>query len=141
MDDVLVDEALSVHYGQFYVSEAGKGNAEFEAAFRGQANGLLGAAVARFLHITTGLHTGHVWITVSLHVDAPPRDPASEDEVEATTEQIAKIDAALKADGCEGGDIDVGKDGSFEVDDVKCKDGQYDVKLDKDFKIMGKKKE
>ncbi len=84
MDDVLVDEALSVHYGQFYVSEAGKGNAEFEAAFRGQANGLLGAAVASFLHITTGLHTGHVWITVSLHVDAPPRDPASEDEVEAT---------------------------------------------------------
>lgn len=64
-----------------------------------------------------------------------------EKKVEATTEQIAKIDAALKADGCEGGDIDVGKDGSFEVDDVKCKDGQYDVKLDKDFKIMGKKKE
>lgn len=64
-----------------------------------------------------------------------------EKKVEATKEQIAKIDAALKADGCEGGDIDVGKDGSFEVDDVKCKDGQYDVKLDKDFKIMGKKKE
>ncbi|PPD30039.1 MAG: hypothetical protein CTY20_04630 [Hyphomicrobium sp.] len=64
-----------------------------------------------------------------------------EKKAEATKEQIAKIDAALKADGCEGGDIDVGKDGSFEVDDVKCKDGQYDVKLDKDFKIMGKKKE
>lgn len=64
-----------------------------------------------------------------------------EKKVEATKEQIAKIDASLKADGCEGGDIEVEKDGSFEVDDVKCKDGQYDVKLDKDFKITGKKKE
>ena len=23
----------------------------------------------------------------------------------------------------------------FEVDDAKCKDGQYDIKLDKDFKV------
>jgi hypothetical protein len=26
--------------------------------------------------------------------------------------------------------------GYFEVDDAKCKDGQYDVKLDKDFKMI-----
>jgi hypothetical protein len=24
----------------------------------------------------------------------------------------------------------------FEVDDAKCKDGQYDIKLDKDFKLI-----
>ena len=24
----------------------------------------------------------------------------------------------------------------FEVDDAKCKDGQFDVKLDKDFKMI-----
>ena len=27
------------------------------------------------------------------------------------------------------------------ADDVECKDGQYDMTLDKDFKITGKKKE
>jgi hypothetical protein len=26
--------------------------------------------------------------------------------------------------------------GYFEVDDAKCKDGQYDIKLDKDFKLI-----
>jgi hypothetical protein len=26
----------------------------------------------------------------------------------------------------------------FEVDDAKCKDGQFDFKLDKSFKILGK---
>jgi hypothetical protein len=26
--------------------------------------------------------------------------------------------------------------GYFEVDDAKCKDGQYDIKLDKDFKVI-----
>jgi hypothetical protein len=26
--------------------------------------------------------------------------------------------------------------GCFEVDEAKCKDGQYDIKLDKDFKMI-----
>ena len=26
--------------------------------------------------------------------------------------------------------------GVNEVDDAKCKDGQYDIKLDKDFKVI-----
>lgn len=64
-----------------------------------------------------------------------------EKKTDATKEQIAKIDEVLKAESCEGGDIEVKKDGGFEVDDVKCKDGQYDIKLDKDFKITAKKKE
>ena len=25
---------------------------------------------------------------------------------------------------------------AFEVDDAKCKDGEYDIKLDEDFKII-----
>jgi hypothetical protein len=24
----------------------------------------------------------------------------------------------------------------YEVDDAKCRDGQYDIKLDKDFKVI-----
>ena len=26
--------------------------------------------------------------------------------------------------------------GYFEIDDAKCKDGQYDIKLDKNFKLL-----
>ena len=29
----------------------------------------------------------------------------------------------------------------YKADDVECKDGQYDMTLDKDFKITGKEKE
>jgi hypothetical protein len=52
----------------------------------------------------------------------------------------AKITEALKAVGCEGGKMEQETEASgvFEVDDAKCKDGQFDFKLDKDFKILGK---
>jgi hypothetical protein len=49
-----------------------------------------------------------------------------------------KIKAALEALGCTGGKMEKETEGSgyFEVDDAKCKDGQYDIKLDKDFKML-----
>ena len=49
-----------------------------------------------------------------------------------------KIKAALEAFGCTGGKMEKETEGSgyFEVDDAKCKDGQYDIKLDKDFKLI-----
>lgn len=52
----------------------------------------------------------------------------------------AKIAEALKAVGCEGGKMEQETEASgvFEVDDAKCADGQYDFKLDKDFKIVNK---
>jgi hypothetical protein len=52
----------------------------------------------------------------------------------------AKIKAALEAVGCEGGKYEQETEatGVFEVDDAKCKDGQFDFKLDKSFKILGK---
>jgi hypothetical protein len=39
--------------------------------------------------------------------------------------------------GCTGGKMEKETEGSgyFEVDDAKCRDGQYDIKLDKDFKV------
>lgn len=80
-------------------------------------------------------------LAVALLLLLPGLALAQEKGKDATPEQTARIDAALKAEGCEGGDIEVEKDGGFEVDDVKCKDGQYDIKLDKDFKITAKKKE
>ncbi len=52
----------------------------------------------------------------------------------------AKIKAALEAVGCEGGkyEQETKVPGVFEVDDARCKDGQFDFRLDKDFQITGK---
>ena len=40
--------------------------------------------------------------------------------------------------GCSGGKIEQESEGTgvYEVDDAKCKDGQYDIKLDKEFKVI-----
>ncbi len=60
---------------------------------------------------------------------------------EPSKEEADKIAAALKEIGCQGGEADVRKAGGFSLDDVSCKDGQYDIRLDKDFKLVSKKKE
>jgi hypothetical protein len=54
-----------------------------------------------------------------------------------TPADAEKIKAALEAWGCTGGKMEKETEGSgyFEVDDAKCKDGQYDFKLDKDFTV------
>ncbi len=48
-----------------------------------------------------------------------------------------KIQEALAAWGCSGGEMEKESEGSgvFEVDDAKCKGGQYDVKLDANFAV------
>jgi len=50
------------------------------------------------------------------------------------------IEATLKAWGCSGGEMEKETEGTskFEVDDATCADGrQYDVKLDKNFNLIG----
>ena len=49
-----------------------------------------------------------------------------------------KVRATMQAWGCSGGKIEQESEGTgvFEVDDAKCKDGQYDIKLDKDFRVL-----
>jgi hypothetical protein len=49
-----------------------------------------------------------------------------------------KIQATLKAWGCSGGKMEQETEatGVYEVDDAKCHGGQYDIKLDKDFKVI-----
>jgi hypothetical protein len=59
---------------------------------------------------------------------------------EPAAADVAKINEALKAIGCDGGEPEVRKDG-FKVEDVSCKDGQYDITLDKSFKVVKKHKE
>ena len=59
-----------------------------------------------------------------------------------SSEAIAGVQKALGEIGCKVEDEDiVAKGTDFKVEDVECKDGQYDMTLGKDFKITNKKKE
>ena len=55
-----------------------------------------------------------------------------------TPAEAEKIKAALQVLGCTGGKMEKETEASsyFEVDDAQCKDGQYDIKFDKDFKLI-----
>lgn len=57
--------------------------------------------------------------------------PLTEDEMKSAT-------AAASAMGCEGGKWEKETEGTgvFELDDAKCKNGAYDLKFDKDFKLL-----
>ena len=63
--------------------------------------------------------------------------PAFADD-DPTDEEVAKIKAAVEQWGCEGGTYEKETEGTgvFEAEDVKCKAGQYDFRLDKDFKVF-----
>ena len=52
--------------------------------------------------------------------------------------EAEKIQAALKAWGCSGGKMEQETEATsvYEVDDAKCGSGQYDIKLDKDFRVI-----
>ena len=59
-----------------------------------------------------------------------------------TEKQVEGVQMAIKAAGCTVEDSDiVAKGDGYKADDVECKDGNYDMTLDKDFKITGKEKE
>lgn len=59
-----------------------------------------------------------------------------------TEQQVEGVQTAIKAAGCTVEDSDISAKGEgYKADDVECKDGNYDVSLDKDFKITGKEKE
>jgi hypothetical protein len=57
-------------------------------------------------------------------------------------EAVAGVQKAITEAGCtvEGSDITAKGDG-FKADDVQCKDGQYDMLLNKSFKTTNKSKE
>lgn len=55
-----------------------------------------------------------------------------------TDDEVAKIKAAVAEWGCDGGTYEKETEGTgvYEAEDVKCKAGQYDFRLDKDFKVF-----
>jgi hypothetical protein len=75
---------LHVDYGQAYVLTGEMLNPDLFDAFRGQTNGLCGAAVRGALWLITGKHIGHVGFTVDILDAAPPIDEAWEEIVEVS---------------------------------------------------------
>ena len=59
-----------------------------------------------------------------------------------TDEQMARIDEVLKAKQCEVDPANVEvEDGAFDLDDVICATGQYDIKLDANFAVTEERKD
>jgi hypothetical protein len=65
--------------------------------------------------------------------------PAAMADSAPSADEMAKIEAALKAWGCAAGkadDVEKEDSGIYEVDDGKCADGKvYDFRLSKDFAV------
>jgi hypothetical protein len=59
-------------------------------------------------------------------------------DTQVSPAEAEKIQATLQAWGCSGGKLEKENEatGIYEVDDAKCRDGQYDMKLDTDFKVI-----
>jgi len=58
-------------------------------------------------------------------------------------EAKAAVEKAITEMGCTmdvDDDVEAKGDG-YKAEDVQCKDGQYDITFDKDFKVTNKKKE
>jgi len=57
-----------------------------------------------------------------------------------TPAEAEKIKAALEAFGCTGGKMEkADEEGSalpYEVEDAKCRGGEYNIKLDKNFNVF-----
>jgi hypothetical protein len=90
---ILFDGDVHVHYGQVYLaSEGSEGFSDpMNACFAGQANGLAGAATPGGVFLVTGLHTGHVPITVELHDRAPALDERWEEIVEVSFHPTGRV--------------------------------------------------
>ena len=79
MKKTLFADTIFVHYGQFYVCP-GEDDLELDNTFRGQVNGLCGAALANRLFLVTGTHTGRVHVEVEW-LDSEPAIDAAWDEI------------------------------------------------------------
>ena len=101
----LFNGKIQVAYSQTYVTtSAGFPERLFDPddPFKGQTNGLVGAAIPGFLLLTTGLHTGPVRMRAELLNKEPLLDPTWEDVVEVSF-QTAGNRIALTEWG--GGDV------------------------------------
>jgi hypothetical protein len=92
----IFDGQVYVHYGQAYVESSENRGLDLQDSFRGQNNGLCGAALPGKLFLITGLHTGKVGFMLDV-LDVPPLlDAIWEEIVEVsftpTLEQVILLD-------------------------------------------------
>lgn len=97
----LFNSTLNISYGQFYML-SGESEYDLDAAFKGQTNGLCGAADAPNLFFITGLHTGHVELGVYFHQSMPELDESWEDVVEVSYH----VTGELSLEECCGSTLD-----------------------------------
>ena len=80
-----------------------------------------------------------IGLAVGLLLIAPGSVSASD---APTADEIDRINALLAEMQCEMDEDDIEKEGDgFDLDDVLCVDGQYDIKLDADYNIVEKRAE
>jgi len=77
---------LQVHYGQAYILPDDMCGLDLNDSFRGQVNGLCGAATPGALFLLTGQHTGQVGFTLEVFETAPAIDAKWEEIVEVSLE-------------------------------------------------------
>jgi hypothetical protein len=87
----IFDGGLYVHYRQAYVLSNAQETSELPDCFKGQTNGLCGAAVSDTLFLITGLHTGHVHLSVDV-LDAPP-------PLDQTWEEVVEVPFMINGEG------------------------------------------
>lgn len=67
--------------------------------------------------------------------------PALADNDTPTKAQRASVMKAIRAAGCTNPTKVERDDGGFEVDNARCKDGVYDLKLSADYRIVSRDKD
>jgi hypothetical protein len=67
--------------------------------------------------------------------------PALADDDTPTTAQRASVLKAIRAAGCSNPTKIERDDGGYEVDNARCRDGVYDLKLSANFKILSREKD
>lgn len=67
--------------------------------------------------------------------------PALADDDTPTRAQRASVMKAIRAAGCTNPAKIERDDGGFEVDNARCKDGVYDLKLSSSFQIVSRERE
>lgn len=74
--------------------------------------------------------------TLSLALSAPVFAAGEADYLTKIMEFMEEIGCEIDPD-----DIEVEDEGGYDLDDVQCPDGQYDITLDADFNETGRRKE
>lgn len=92
--DTLFDAEIAVHYHYGFIGAVDH-DPDLPDTRRGQANGLLGAAVPGVLSFMTGLHTGAVPLRILWHEWEPSHPAAAFDDVVEVTFQPSQTELML----------------------------------------------